>query len=257
MIKVCKLCGKEFELRSNHAHQRQFCYDKHYHKCDYCGKEFELSVAKCQQIIKNPKRRFFCSLSCASRYGNSTRDINKVIQKMNDTCIKKYGVIGYNNRKKFKQTEATQDIWLKSHLTKKKNGSYGKSKIEDKVYKHLISKYSVVRQVIINGMNFDFKVNNVLIEINGMFYHNYEPFKNTQNHIKEYNVLCSKGGVYRTVANTWRYRDVDKLQYCKNNNIPLLVVYCDNQIDKYFDVIDSMIDTLMKQQKRCKNIKII
>lgn len=66
-----------------------------------------------------------------------------------------------------------------------------------------------------------------------------------------------KVGVYKTVANTWRYRDVDKLEYCKDNNIPLLVVYCDNQINKYFDVIDNIIYTLINQQKRCKNIKII
>lgn len=39
MIKQCKICGKDFETKTN----RSVCYDKHIRICKICGKEFEVN----------------------------------------------------------------------------------------------------------------------------------------------------------------------------------------------------------------------
>lgn len=229
MEKICKICGNKFILKSNKAHRRVICYNKHYYKCDYCNKSFILSQQQCWQIIKNKNKKYFCSLQCSCKYGNCTRNINEVIDKMNKTCLSKYGVIGYNNRDKFKVTSKQNNIWIKSHLTKKLNNSYGKSVQEDIFYNYIIdnTNYKIQRQVIINGMSFDFKVNNILVELNGNYYHNNKPFNNTIEDINKYNDMKNKQGQISVIADTWRYRDVNKLNYCKENNIPIIIVYFD------------------------------
>lgn len=246
MKKVCKICGKEFEPINAQAYKRNFCYDDHYYKCDNCGKDFKLSEQKCQQHIKNPNRRFFCSLSCASKYGNSHRDINKVIEKMNKTCMQKYGVIGYNNREKFRETEQREDIWTKSHQTKKLRGSYGKSKQEDILFNYIKNntQYNIERQVIVNNVTYDFKVNNILIEFNGDYYHNYRPFTNTKEDLEEYYNMKQLGGQKSTIADTWKYRDVEKLNYCIANNIKLLVIYFDKVDIKLCEYVINKLNTL-------------
>ena len=242
MKKICVICGKEFVLKNNRAHNRRICYNEHYYKCDYCGKEFVLSEQQSQQLARGMNKKFFCSLSCSSKYGNETRDMKKVIEKMNKTCLEKYGVVGYNNRNKFAITSKQGDIWIKSHLTKKENGTYGKSIQEDIFYNYVKQNtdLNIERQVLIDSMSFDFKINNILVELNGNYFHNYKLFTNTEQDLQEYNNLKLQGGQKATIADTWRYRDTEKLNYCKENNILLLVVYFDN----IEDILQSILNCL-------------
>lgn len=234
LTRVCELCGKEFTLKHSNQNRRTICYDNHYYYCPYCNRQFVLSEQQCRHLVRYPNRKYFCSLSCASNYGNHTRNMDTVIKKMNKTCMKRYGVVGYNNRNKFKETEQQFDIWGKSHQTKKRNHSYAKSKQEEILYGYLKrhSEYDIQRQITLQGMSFDFKVDNILIEVNGSFYHNYRPYTDSIANKKEYKQMQSKGGVIKTVSDTWRYRDVQKLKYCKENKIPLLVIYC-NKIESH------------------------
>lgn len=152
----------------------------------------------------------------------------RVVEKGFKTKIERYNDIGYNNFEKA----------LKTSWHRKTGGM--ESKTELKLYEELKNNFTdVVHQYNIPCIRswFDFRIDNLLIELNGSFWHNYRPFKNTEENIKEYNTLIDKGGLYKTIANTWRYKDVQKLNYCKENNIKLLVIYFGNYNFKVEDNI--------------------
>ena len=51
MIRICKICGKEFESKSS---RRSICYDKHIRQCKICGKDFEVKTSPfTQQVCSN------------------------------------------------------------------------------------------------------------------------------------------------------------------------------------------------------------
>lgn len=145
--------------------------------------------------------------------------------KLKQTKLKRYGNMYYNN----------PDKQLKSYA---KNKGRFTSKPEKELYKALIKIYpNTKQQYYIKDLKmcFDFKVNDYIIELNGEFYHNYKPFTNTQEDIKEYNNLKQSGPLKSAIADVWRYKDVKKLNYCKENNIKYLVIYYGT---KHFKVID-------------------
>lgn len=92
--KVCKLCGKKFEAKSNKA---TVCKDIHWGTCSVCGKQY---------VRKPPYTTETCSLKCGQVNGNLARaktmldkygvtnpmQVDAVKEKARATCISKYGV---------------------------------------------------------------------------------------------------------------------------------------------------------------------
>lgn len=117
----------------------------------------------------------------------------------------------------------------KIHETKKKNGTYGKSKLEDQIYDKLCKEFgkeNIERQIYLHKHYYDFRINNsLLLEIHGTYWHNKRPFVECEDHVKEYEEMIQLGGQKKAIANKWRYYDVEKLQYCKDNHIPYLALY--------------------------------
>ena len=82
------------------------------------------------------------------------------------------------------------------------------------------------------------EINNLLLELNGLFWHNYRPYKNTESDKKEYYSLKQKGGMYKAIAKHWKYDDVRKLNYCINNNINFLAIYFDALPENILELIE-------------------
>lgn len=97
----------------------------------------------------------------------------EVIQKVKATNLAKYGhecVFGSALRQNFDFSKAKQ----REHATKKANGTYTKSRVEDEFYNLLASEFpasEIQRQVSVNGWRIDFKVKNVYIQFDGEYWH--------------------------------------------------------------------------------------
>jgi hypothetical protein len=127
----------------------------------------------------------------------------------------------------------------KRHETKKKNGTYLKSKIEDELYVLLKNIYSTVeRQLIINGWNIDFYINNidVYLQFDGVYWHGLDRkieeiklFKNKQDKV-----------IYSTYCR-------DKLQnaYFKTNNLKLI------------RLTDKQFSSMNKENIKCEILKFM
>ena len=155
------------------------------------------------------------------RWSNATPEY---ILKHSEKCKEVYWSMSEEKRKLMQQHR---------NETYRKNNTYGTSKIEDDIYEQLIKhkELSVKRQSILNGYKYDFVIikDNIktYIEINGVFWHNYRPFKECEEHIKEYEEMYSKSPRQKHIAEIWRYKDVEKYNYCVRNNINFIRLYID------------------------------
>lgn len=186
-------------------------------------------------------------------------------QKMLETRLKKNGTYA-TNREKYRKTSLTK--WgvenyfaipgiskihkEKEYKTRKANGTFKSSKSEQ-ILINILEENNIpfIYQYKLEGMWFDFLINNKLIvQLNGSYWHNYRPFNNSIEHIKEYNEMILKWNQIKNIANTWRYRDVKKLEYCKKNKLNLLVIYFNKTLD------NSILDIINDNQDGI-NIKIL
>lgn len=51
-MKICKLCGKEFEPETN---AQRICKDIHYRSCEVCGTEFVITRPSASQLCCSRK----------------------------------------------------------------------------------------------------------------------------------------------------------------------------------------------------------
>lgn len=169
---------------------------------------------------------------------------NKIKQAYNNKTEqeKQYSIAKQKNTWKLKSQQELRDIMNRSHQTKKKNGSYGKSQLEEKFYNFCKkNNINIEWQYNKNGFSFDFiiTINNkqTHIELNGVHWHNKKPFTNTQEDIQEYNKLVEKDGQFKNIANKWRYMDVNKYNYCVANNLNLIRIYYDKQFNNNLNLL--------------------
>ena len=143
-----------------------------------------------------------------------------------------------------------QEIFTKMYNTQIKNNSFGKSSIETYILDKFNSQFNnVYYQYKLNEIWFDFAVefNNQItyIEFNGSYWHNYRPFNNSEEHIKEYEMMKDLGNRKSAIADSWRYRDVKKLEFCKSNNLNYIVIYCariNKNLDDFLDKIENYLN---------------
>ena len=97
-----------------------------------------------------------------------------VREKSKVTCMLKYGADHPIKCPEIKGKIDYKAAWRKQHETKKKNGSYKRSKAEDLCFKSLEAKYGLVeRQCEIDGRLIDFFVPsiNTFIQFDGVYWH--------------------------------------------------------------------------------------
>lgn len=91
MIKICKICGKQFETNTS----RKICYDNHYKTCPECGKEVLWNTTytfkgckQCVQKAATQKRK----QTMMERYGAPTTMQSKQLsRRMQQTLQERYG----------------------------------------------------------------------------------------------------------------------------------------------------------------------
>ena len=152
--------------------------------------------------------------------------------------IKQHNLIKYGEthpckteyyRKLLSTILSSKEIQQKIHKTKKKNGSYGKSKEEDYVYSVLVDIYgkdNVKRQYSSDLYPFacDFYIisEDLYIEYNGMWTHGYTPYigsKENEVQLNEWKQKAITSKFYQNAIVTWTISDVKKRNTAKENNL--------------------------------------
>lgn len=101
LIKICELCGDEFETKFK---QSKFCKKTHYKKCENCGKEY--------RVKNNSRPSVSCSTSCASALSHTEE--SRQARKENN--LKKYGVEYSFQREDVKKKIAKNPEHLKTRI---------------------------------------------------------------------------------------------------------------------------------------------
>ena len=203
------------------------------------------NVAKLPEVKEKQKQ------NALNQWQNrSVEDKNSLVEKVLNTKQIRYGDKSYNNISKCKQTKLERygdenyNNQIKNNETRSKNRTSGKSNAENQLFESLISKYgehNIQRQYKTSDtsrLHYDFKINNLLLELNGLFWHNYRPYSNTDKDKQEYYSLKQRGGVYKAIAKHWKYDDVRKLNYCINNNTNFLAIYFDTLPENILELIE-------------------
>ena len=165
-----------------------------------------------------------------------TRNIPGVIEKAKQTNLERYGYECPMTQPHIKAKANTPSAINKCHQTKKKNDSYGKSKIEDEFYEYLLTVFPctiVSRQQMINGWNIDFKIGETYVQFDGVYYHGLDRHINI---IKEFNTKTDKV-IYKTYL-----RDLEQNSWFKENGLKLIRV-----TDKDFMQKDFSISTIINK----------
>jgi len=169
------------------------------------GTEHHLSSDKIRQKIKKTN---------LERYGTEqSLQSHEIRNKIKQTNLERYGVENPFQSDEIKAKFDYDEMSRKRHQTKKKNGTYGKSKAEDRIYRLLceyLGKESVKRQVMLNSWSIDFKVKNTFIQFDGIYYHGLD---RDISEIKKFKHNIDKI-IYKTYL-----RDQQQNAWCKENNI--------------------------------------
>lgn len=198
--KVCKYCGKEFETTSP---RKLYCDDIHYGPCPVCGTMVEIKdMSIGPQACSEKCRQVRIMETCIQKYGHTTSVNSEYCRnKSKQTCMEKYGVPHYSMSDEYKQKYRTAMIDkygvtspLKSDIVKQKleqtcmkkygvpfncmtpqcRSSYRTiSKINQSFLDMLDAnniEYST--EFPISRRSFDFKIGNILVEIDPTITHN-------------------------------------------------------------------------------------
>jgi len=145
------------------------------------------------------------------RFGHINPFGNKEIQnKIKKTNIEKYG---------FKNPVSNIETQRKVHQSRKKNGSYGKSKSEDNFYETFLLLFllfdDIERQAIVKNWPIDFYIKslNLYIQFDGVYYHGLDRLIEV---IKEFKTTMDEA-IYKHHLN-----DQEQNKYFKENSLKLL-----------------------------------
>ena len=165
--------------------------------------------------------------TCIKRFGSNnifSSDIGK--QKIKESLIKHFGVDHQMKSKEIKNKFNWKESVKKQIETKRKNGTFNKSTLEDMSYTLLKEKYNdVIRQYRskLYPFNCDFYIPSLdlYIECNYFWTHCGHPYnennKNDQIKLNQWKDNNTK--FYNNAITTWTIRDVNKRNIAKQNNL--------------------------------------
>lgn len=227
---------------------------------DNLSEEKKEQFRETQKSLWTPKRKAEHGQKISNRY--HAQPESEKIRRRNVTSIKSEEMwhnmnITIKIKRSNKLSNSIKIVWKnRDEITKSqiytnifntmiKNKSFSKSAMEemlDKIFKDIFTDY--VWQFKINNYYFDFKINynseETYIELNGKYWHYDRPFDNSENDLMIYNSLISDNiSQHKNIAKKWRYTDTKKLNYCKENNKNLIVIYYDDikQLDEIYNFI--------------------
>lgn len=263
----CPVCGKQLMYLESKKRFQNHCSiscankDKHAKESfiNTCNIKYG-SVDKYREIIRNKsKETFYKKYNSHSYLGTK-----ECIEKTKKTKLEKYGDENYNNQNKinktllekngvltrnigFKETinkkygkdnyldvyylineRNSKEIQIKIQESKRKNGTFNKSKDEDKSYNLLKEKFpDVIRQYKsdIYPFNCDFYIPslNLYIECNYFWTHGFRPYTENDDDIKLVNEWKERNTeFYDNAVETFTVRDVEKRNKAKENNLNYL-----------------------------------
>ena len=130
--------------------------------------------------------------------------------------------------------EHGDEIKAKEHATKKKNGSYAKSKGEDKLHEFLCEKFgidNIDRPVRVNGWSIDFYIKSIdtYVQFDGKFYHWIG------RPVEDLHRLITETGkpTYQVVLKTVN-RDIEQVKWFAENGLKLVRVIERQPFENYF-----------------------
>ena len=189
-----------------------------------------------------------------TRYGvDIASKTEEVKLKQKQTCLERYGADTFFKTEKLKEKSNCKETKLKEYETKRKNGTFSKSKQEDKLYSLLCEKFGkddIIRQYSSDkypyNCDFYIKSKDLYIEYNGSHYHGGHPFDNTNkddlflleqlkgkaNNSKRH--LEGKKSQYDVMIYVWSELDPRKRQTAKNNNLNYIEIWSVSEIENYF-----------------------
>lgn len=248
----CPQCGKDSSSKLRRSNNEEFIkkanlihqgiYD--YSKVEYLGSKKKVEIIckshgsflqspnahlthaqgcpKCWDeafLLKNPMLDQLVRQKIKSNWkAKSVNDLKDILEKRKATFIEKYGV---------ENPSQHEEIIKKIHQTKKANGSYGKSKIEDNFYLYLCRVFNsdnIERSKIVNGWSIDFylKQIDVYLQLDGIYYHGLD---RPVDQIKQFKTVTDYT-IYKTIL-----RDQKQNQWFAENKLKLVRI-TDQQAEK-------------------------
>lgn len=140
--------------------------------------------------------------------------------------------------------ERTKRIVKKQYDTKEKNGTLSGSKIENKLYNIILTKFSDTIHIYKDNERYPFYCDfyipsqDLFIELNFHWTHGLEPFnKNNLKHIEKLNLWKFKNTkFYKTAIDVWTKRDPLKLETFKKNNLNYKIFYTEKEFNDWLKV---------------------
>ena len=166
------------------AQSRQTCFEKY--GCEYSIQSEDVKE-KCRQTcvkkygveypLQSKEIREKVEQSMIDRYGvEHALQSTELVEKSKKTCLYNFGVEYGIQTPQCKIKCNCAEALQKRHKTMKKNGSYGKSKVEDKLYEYLCDRFGVEdveRQKLVDRWNIDIYIKslNTYIQLDGVYWH--------------------------------------------------------------------------------------
>ena len=211
---------------NNHAKYEETMMKRHGMKSSLCQSSFREKGMETKErkygsrTFNNPEKT---TRTSKERYGTGRNN-----QKVEETMEKRYGHKSYLSTDEISLMRNNREIQDKITITKKKNHTFNKSKIEDECYELLVSKFgksNVERQYKSERYPFycDFYISSIdwYVEFNGSWTHGKHAFdEHNEDDLKLVEKWRSKHTKFYDLAiHTWTIRDVNKRNTARQNGI--------------------------------------
>ena len=255
---------------------RNTCLEKYGNECNLQGYEIKNKILEkwnekygsnnplgnkdIQEKAKNTKLKIYNDINynnrekyketCIKKYGvDNPQKIESIKEKSKATNLIRYGETSHmktlKSKQLFSKLMSSEEVQKKQLETKKKNGSFIISKIEQQFKEYLEQNYSndfeYQYRSELYPFNCDFYIKSLdlYIEIQGSWTHGGHPFD--ENNIEDLKILNkwklkqNEKGInghnkysYASAINTWTISDVNKRQVAKQHNLNYLEIFSIN-----------------------------
>lgn len=188
----CDTCHTSFERRKRGFHHRTLKFHFCSQACKYASVRrgvLRSSLDEGQQewktrtgyshTFQDPEAKAKRETTWNTKYGVSHPWSSPIIRvKIENTVEARYGVKNIGLCKDVMSKVDQVELHRKGHQTKKRNGTYGTSRIENEFYEELcrlFGKEDVKRQAEVNGWMIDFYVSsiNTYVQFDGVYWHGH------------------------------------------------------------------------------------
>lgn len=178
--------------------------------------------------------------SILNHFGSHENYVDSLVNKIKQTNLDKYGV---------ENPSSLPDVVSKGIETKRRNHTFNTSSIEDAYFTELKEKYSqedVIRQYSDDprypfACDFYIKSEDLFIEINAFWHHGPHPFdENSPEDLKLLDCWKEKSKTskqYQEAIKTWTVRDVNKMNFVKENNLKYRALYINSKGDSIWLIV--------------------